>query len=217
MAEKVSAQLDPETGLDEEFFKDNPEAASYLNSRPGEIEKFNQRTTEAKNFKQHYGAFKETQETETLDKAKNALNGQGGSLDSFLESDSDLAADVVVDDALKQDSSLADNIIRNDTMNDNSHDVNDTYDDHIAELASKAVGNSTAFNKDYLKSHPELGMTIHASPELAAGLRSDAVNLDRFFGSANGSSNLKRNVSGAMQAFSSGYPLRNAGFVDMWT
>ena len=217
MADKVSSKLNSATGLDKKFFEENPEAAVYLNSRPGEIEMLNQRPSEAKNFKQHYSAFEQTQEDETLAKARNSLSSQGDFTANYLDNDKEFAADIAVDDVLKQEDSLADNIINHDTLNDKSDVVNDSYDGHISTLASNAIGDSNAFNRDYFIKHPELAMAVHDSPRLSAGLKNAVNGIERFFGLPEGSSGLKRNIEGAMHAFSSGYPLRNSGLVDLWT
>jgi len=65
--------------------------------------------------------------------------------------------------------------------------------------------------------HPELAMAVHDSSKLSSGLKNAVNGIARFFGSVDGSSGLKRNIEGTMHAFSSGYPLRNSGMVDLWT
>lgn len=217
LADNAASKFNPETGLDHEFFRENPEAAAYLNKRPGLIERFNQRPSDAENFKRFYQQLKGAPENEAMNHAETALSGQGEFVGRYLEDDRELAFDVAVDRALKSSDSMADNINRYGLMPDKYVFPNKVYDGHLSAAAGKALEEGNTFDREYFSEHPNLALAIYRSPALTEGLKSASGDIDRFFGSVSGASQHRRNAGGAVLAFSSGYPLRESTLVDLWT
>ena len=216
LAQAMSAKMDSETGLDEDFFLENPEAAVYLDKRPGLISMFNQRPDDAQNFKRYYGSLKSHVVEDAMDSVSSALSGQGSFVEGYLDDNPEFAVDAAVDSRLKSGDSINDNIILNDSLRDKNTFTDDLYRDQVVSRADEALGYIEGLDRDYLKEHPQLAYAIQKSGRLAVGIRGDPDTV-RFFGVSAGTAGHRVNIGGSLRAFSTGYPLRNSSIVDLWT
>ena len=216
LAKSVSGKMDSETGLDEDFFLENPEAAVYLDKRPGLISRFNQRPDDAKNFQRYYGSLRDHVIDDAKDTASSALSGQGSFIEGYLDDNPEFAVDTAVDGRLKSGDSLSDNILLNDSLEDKNTFTDNLYRDQAASRADKALGSINGLDRDFLQDHPQLAYAIQKSGRLAAGIRGDP-DTTRFFFNPAGAANHRSNMSGSLRAFSTGYPLRDSSIVDLWT
>jgi|GEM_PF-1526464 len=214
LASDTSAQFAASTGLDEQFFRDNPEAAVYLRNHPGMIEKFNQRPEEAQDFRQHYGVMKEQIRDEVIGAAADSLAGQGMFVDDYLQNNPEFAVDIAADDKIKTQGSLRENLLLDDTLEDKNTFTEQIYEEHSAARAETALDG--ALNREVLEKHPELAYTIQKSPSLAQGLKSDLIDLNRFLGESEIPAAGLKNFRGAMNSFAAGYPFRDDTVIDLW-
>ena len=217
LASEVAAQFDPETNLDEEFFRENPGAAVYFHKHPGLVERLNQRPEDAKDFKRFYGAMRTQMRNETLVDAETALAGQGIFVDDYLSNNRELAVDVAVDERLKSGDSIADNTYRYDSLADKRTFTDEVYREHLSARAADSLGDGHTFDRDYFSQHPKLAYAVQSSEKLSSGLRNNRDDVNRFFANPAESPARRRNLYGAMHAFSSGYPLRESSMVDLWS
>ena len=217
LASKVAAQLDEETQLDAKFFQDNPEAAVFLDKNPGLIERFNQRPQDAKDFKQHYGEYRNKMIERAREDAKSALGGQGIFVEDYLSGDTGFALDTAVDERLKSANSLADNTINNDGLPDKYAFTEDVYREHLASNAAEALSEGHAFDRSFFLEHPELAYAVQSNADFAEGIKAAGSEVNRFFNITGNNAQHRRNAYGAMSAFSVGYPFRDESRIDLWS
>jgi len=210
----TAAVFKDSTGLDEDFFSENPAAAVYLQNHPGLIEKFNQRPEEAQNFRRHYGVIKNQIEHEVIEDAANSLAGQGMFVQDYLQDNPQFAFDIAADDRIKTQDSIRENILLDDTLEDKNTFTDRVYEQHSAARAETAL--DSALSRSILEDHPKLSYTIQKSGELADGLKSDNLDLRRFLGLSGQFNGEVQNLKGAMNSLAAGYPLRNPNMVDLW-
>ena len=216
LAAHTSAEFNSRTGLDEEFFRENPEAAVYLNKHPGLKERFNQNPSQAKDFKQHYAARRDEILTEVTGYAVSSLNGEKGFEQDYLEDNPQFAVDIAADSQLKNRGSLSANILTENSLDDKYAFTGDIYEKHVAARANAALGNIPGINKNFLRNHPRLAFTIQSDPGLSANMNADRSAVNRFYDFQNHSGPNRTNAAGALKSFVSGYPHRDSSFVDLW-
>ena len=212
-ADRVAAKLDPETGIDREFLEANPEAAVYLNNRPGLIELFNRRPEDGENFKRFYGEIRSQVQDEAVERASEAVSGAGDFTRDYLERNPQLANDIAVDRELNPSSSIADSTNRFGALKDKTTFANDVYRDHLATQASDKLGN-VPFDREFMQEHSGLAYSIDKSDSLAAGMVNDADLVEAYLPADGGVSPAHNR---AMTALSAGYPYRQANIVDIWS
>ncbi len=215
-AVKTAAKFEEETGLDEEFFREHPEAAVFLDRRPGMVDMLNQRPEDAEDFKRYFGQMQGQAREEARAEAASALSGEGQFVEDYLESDPEFAVDAAVDMRLKTGDSLVDNTILHSELEDKTAFINEVYEGHISARAADSLGEGHDFDREYFKERPGLAHGVQRSEALAGGLRESAAEAERFFGEPGGEADLRSDVRGAMLAYSGGYPLRSSVLIDLW-
>ncbi|MBC8205136.1 hypothetical protein ISS30_07505 [bacterium] len=213
LAVDTAADMNPETGIDAEFLKENPEAAVYLKNNPGFVEILNQRPQDGENFKRYYGSMKEQFQEEAIEKAGRALSGQGDFNAAYLERNPQLASDIAADGIVNPGNSLADSTVRFDTLEDKHTFANEIYKEHLAGRAADEI-NESPFDREYLKEHPGLAYILDKSDTLAENMRKDAGLVNNYLAPG---SEISPSFRRARTALSAGYPYRSANIVDIWS
>ena len=216
LAARTSAEFDSRTGLDEEFFRANPEAAVYLNEHPGIKARYNQNPSQAKDFKQHYAAVRDDILDEVTGYAVSDVNGENGFEEYYLQDNPQFAVDIAADSLLKSNGALADNILTKNSLDDKHAFTGDIYEEHVAARANDALGNIPGLSENFLRDHPRLAFTIQNNPGLSANMKSAHSSIDRFYNFQGLTGYNRTNAAGALKSFASGYPHRDSTFVDLW-
>jgi hypothetical protein len=217
IASKVASQLDKETELDADFFRQHPEAAFYLEKRPGLIERFNQIPQEAQNFKRFYHAVNEPVEEDIEKFARNSLSGLGLFTEQYLEQNPQFAQDVAIDQSLKSGNSLANSTISDNSLKDKDTSLGQIYIAHLARQAGEALGEAYPLNRNFFLQHPQLSYVVQKSSTLAQCLKEASAEIARFFPVPSGKYAQPLNVKGAIAAFTAGFPLRESNILDLWS
>ena len=215
-AAKIAGMFSKETGLDQQFFRDSPEAGIFLKKRPGLVDRLSQRPDDAEDFKRYFGQFRGQVREEALESSQSALSGRGLFIEDYLRDNPEFAIDAAVDSSLKTGDSLTDNTILHDELQDKTAFVNDVYEGHISARAEDSLGEGHIFDREFFKSNSRLAFGVQRSKVWSEGLKNASAEAEKFFSEPAGEADLRSNIRGAMLAFSGGYPLRSVNLIDFW-
>jgi hypothetical protein len=217
LARKVASQFSSDTGLDEAFFTEHPEAGLYFQQHPGLINRFNQNPETAKNYSRFYHQYQNLPQGEAFQQAMSELSAPEELADRYLSQNSQLATDIALSAELKTGDSLSDNINRFNLIPDAKVSSNEVYEEHLSALADEATGEQTGLDREFYTQHPNLALAVTRSPQLSQGLKSEGDEIGRFFARLDNSAVPWSYIRGAISSFISGYPLRNSTLIEYWS